>query len=53
MTIYVIARSQETALTQFLQGQYYTKIEDAKLDLHQFCKEWHKIFEINIPINEI
>lgn len=53
MIIYVIARSPETALTQFLQGQYYTIFEDAARDLKQFCKEWHKIFEVDIPINEV
>lgn len=53
MTIYVMARSPETALSQFLHGEYYTDFEDANRDRNQFGKEWHKIFEIEIPVREV
>ena len=53
MTIYVMARSPGAALNMFLKGEYYKTIEDAERDLEQFGKEWEKIFEIDIPINEV
>ena len=53
MTIYVMARSPGAALKIFLEGEYYKTIEDAEQDLKQFGKEWHRIFEIDIPINEV
>ena len=53
MTIYVMARSPETALSCFLRGEYYTNFEDANRDRNQFGKEWHKLFQIEIPISEV
>ena len=53
MTIYVMARSPGAALTMFLEGEYYETIEEVQWDLKQFGKEWHKIFEIEIPVREV
>jgi len=53
MKFYIIAISPQAALSNLLNKDYYIKLDDPELDLKEFSKEWHKLFEINIPIKEI